>query len=70
MQKKDVLNCLEEHILISLEEIREESRLGYDCEFVQGKVYAYVECLEVVWKSKGMDNNMLLTLEARHEIRK
>lgn len=70
MQKKNGLARIEEYLLISLEEIRKERRLGYDCEFAQGKTYAYVECLEFIWNDMGMDYDIMLALEARHGIRK
>lgn len=69
MQYKDVLSRVEEYILANLEEIEEERLLGNDCEFVQGKVYGLVECLEIIWGGRGISTAEMLELEARYGIR-
>lgn len=66
MEKKHTVLYLEEYILMCLYEIRSE---GITTEFVLGEVYAYIECLEIIWQRKGVDNQTMLALEAKYGIR-
>lgn len=56
---------LDEYILLCLEELNEEEQT----EFVIGEKYAYIECLEILLQSKGVENEMLITLEKKYGIR-
>lgn len=69
MQKKYENLYLEEYILLRLEEVQEERCLDAESEFLLGQAYAFVECLEVILKSKGEDNETLLSIEKRYGIR-
>lgn len=66
MGKKHTVLYLEKYILMCLDEIRSE---GIKTEFVLGEVYAYIECLEIIWQRKGVDNQTMLALEAKYGIR-
>ena len=69
MQKTYEDMYLEEYILLRLEEVREERCQDTESEFLLGEAYAYVECLEVILKRQGVDNETLLTIEKRYGIR-
>lgn len=56
---------LEENIILFLEELNDEE----PTEFVLGEKYAYIECLEKILQSKGIDNETLLSLEKKYGIR-
>lgn len=69
MQKKNEKLYLEEYILLRLEEVREERCQDSESEFLLGETYAFVECLEVILKDKGVDNETLLIIEKRYGVR-
>lgn len=69
MQEEKEKIYLEEYILLRLEEVQEEREQDDESEFLLGETYAFVECLEVILKSKGVDNETLLNIEKRYGIR-
>lgn len=67
---KQIVNiCAQEKILKWLDEAWEEYCRGNESEFLLGKVYAYVECMEIILQSEGMDDEILRVLEEQYGIR-
>lgn len=65
MCKQNTTQYLEEYILMCLDEI-----LGKVIDdFLLGEIYAYIECLEIIMKRRGVDDKTLLALEAKYGIR-
>lgn len=60
-KQQNVTHYLEEYIMMCLDEIMETDKT----EFLLGEIYAYVECLEIIWQWKGVDNATMLALEAK-----
>lgn len=52
-----------------LEEVWQEYNQGNKSDFLLGELYAYMECLEVILKRQGVDNDTLLALEEHFGIR-
>ncbi len=69
MSKQPVDICAQEKILKWLDETWEEYRRGYDTDFLLGKIYAYVECMELILQSEGVSDEMLRAFEERYGIR-
>jgi len=59
---------LEKYIMTCLDEIRTQNELE-NSEFLQGELYAYLECLEIILQGQGVDNAELLALEERLGVR-
>lgn len=64
-KQQSTIHYLEEYILMCLDEIKEADMT----EFLLGETYAYIECLEIIWESFGIDNKTMLALEAKYGIR-
>lgn len=69
MPKKYESMYLDEYILLRLAEVQDERRIDPESEFLLGEVYAYIECLEVILKNGGAEDEELLNLEERFGIR-
>lgn len=68
MCKETVNICAQEKILRWLDEALEEYRC-YKSDFLLGKVYAYVDCVEIILYSEGVDDDALLAFEEHCGIR-
>ena len=68
MSKETVDICAQEKILKWLDEAWEEYRNGYESDFLLGKIYAYVECMEIILQSEGMSDEMLRDFEQQYGI--
>lgn len=67
---KQSYECVQDKIFAWLDEAWEEYRCcESDSEFLLGKIYAYVECLEVILQQNGVSNDALLALEKQYGIR-
>lgn len=60
---------LSESLFEWLEEVWQEYNQGNKSEFLLGEIYAYVECLEVLLRKQGVDNDTLLAIEEHYGIR-
>lgn len=69
MQKKYEELHLDEYLMLRLEELREELSQDAESEFLLGQAYAFVECLEVILKSNGENDEELLSIERRYGLR-
>lgn len=69
MSKKSAIKQLKEKLFMWLDEIWEEYSQGDESEFLLGEIYGYVECLEIILQSEGVDNETILALESRYGIR-
>lgn len=69
MHKKSELSYLEGKIFLWLDEAWDEYCCGNKSEFLEGKIYAYVECLEEILHSYGVSNKVLICLERQYGIR-
>lgn len=69
MSEQSVITSLEEEIYKWLDEAWDEYCGGDDSEFLLGKIYAYVECLEILLHSEGIADETLIELESRYGIR-
>ena len=69
MYKQFVKTSVQEKLLTWLDEAWDEYCCGNESEFLQGKIYAYVECLEVILQSEGVSDEALLALEEQYGIR-
>ena len=63
--QQTIIQYLEQYIQMSLDEIMEAEMT----DFLLGEVYAYVECLEIIWEWKGVGNTTMHALEAKCGIR-
>lgn len=69
MDKQASFGYVPEKILAWLDEAWDEYCLGYQSEFIMGKIYGYVECLEELLRCEGVENSELLLLEEQYGIR-
>ena len=69
MDKQTVNICAQEKILKWLDEAWDEYCGGNESEFLLGKIYAYVECMEIIFQSEGMGDEMLRAFEEQYGIR-
>lgn len=64
-KQQTIIQYLEEYILMCLDEVLDTEMT----DFLLGEIYAYVECLEIIWGWKGVDTATMLALEAKCGIR-
>lgn len=64
--EQSIISYLEEYILICLNEI---TGIDDKTDFLMGEVYAYIECLEILLKKQGKDNEAILELEKKFGIK-
>ena len=69
MCNQSVITYLQEKILLWLDEVWNEYCSFGRTEFLLGKIYAYVECLEIIMELDGADNDEMLALESLYGIR-
>ena len=69
MCKQSVDTYFQEKLFMWLDEAWEEYSGGNKSDFLLGKIYAYVECLEIIMQQEGCDNDVLLALEEQYGIR-
>lgn len=66
---KTVDICAQEKILNCLDEAWYEYCHVNKSDFLLGKIYAYVESLEIIMQDEGVTDEALLALEERYGIR-
>lgn len=69
MSKQSVIIFIVDKLYAWLDEAWSEYSGGYESEFLLGKIYAYIECLEIILQSEGIDNEELLALEEKYGIK-
>lgn len=69
MCMQTAMTYLQERLLSWLDEAWDEYCYCEESDFVLGKIYAYIECLEIILQSEGVDNDTLLALEEKYHIR-
>ena len=61
---------LEKHIEGCLDEIIHARKCGTEnTEFLVGEIHAYLDCLEIILQSKGVDRQQILLVEEKYGIR-
>ena len=69
MCKQSAFTYVQEQIVSWLDEAWDECCLGEQSEFLMGKIYGYVECLEILLRYDGVSDDELLALEAQYGVR-
>ncbi len=69
MGQQSVITYFVEKLYLWLDEVWDEYCGGYESEFLLGKIYAYIECLELMLQHDGIDNKMLLELEVKYGLK-
>lgn len=69
MDNQSVVIYLQEKLLEWLDDVWNEYCNCDTSDFLLGQLYAYMECLEVILKSEGVDNSTMLALEEQYGIR-
>ena len=60
-KQQTIIQYLEEYILMCLDEVLDTEMT----DFLLGEIYAYVECLEIIWGWKGVDAATMLAFEKK-----
>ncbi len=69
MENKAFINFMQDFIFESLDEMKEEMILAGENDFLWGKIYGYLECLEIILEKIGVDNDIILDIEKHYGIR-
>ena len=60
-KQQTIIQYLEEYILMCLDEVLDTEMT----DFLLGEIYAYVECLEIIWGWKGVDTATMIAFEKK-----
>lgn len=69
MYKQFIKTPVQEKLLTCLDEAWGEYCCGNESDFLLGKIYGYVEYLEIILQSEGVSDEALLALEEQYGIR-
>jgi len=69
MNNKSFLTFMQDFIFENLDELREEMLIDGENDFLWGKIYGYLECLESILIEIGVDNEIILDIEKQYGVR-